>query len=340
MLEQLQKIDDLQLHILGDKKTIEEELGKDTEIIEFAYPVYSTQEQVGFLHLKKIVGNNILHIPHYNIPILCKFNLVVTIHDLIHLIYPKGASKRFASVYMRLMIERALSRAKRVISVSHTTRDYLEKIYGLKNTNIEVVYEGADEKFCKINDTTYLRAIKEKYKLPDRFILYVGSIRRHKNIGTLIKSFTALSKKISDIWLVMVGKLANKFDLKKERVLYLGEVAADRDLVGIYNLASCFCNLSLFEGFGLTILEAQAVGIPVVCSGIPAHLEIGGGGVSIVSPHNLDQICTTLYNVLTNSDLRESLIDKGRNNVKRFDCKKSAQRTFEIYKEVSGEQSV
>jgi glycosyltransferase involved in cell wall biosynthesis len=197
-----------------------------------------------------------------------------------------------------------------------------------------------DEKFCRLTDRGYLKAVKEKYKLPDRFILYVGSLRRHKNIDTLLKSFTTLSKKISDIWLVMVGKPAHKFDLKKERVLYLGEVADDRELVGIYNLASCFCNLSLFEGFGLTILEAQAVGIPVVASAIPAHLEIGGEGVSIVSPHDIDQICITLYNVLTNSELRESLINGGFNNVKRFDCKNSAQRTFEIYKEVAGEQSV
>ncbi|MDD4182235.1 MAG: glycosyltransferase family 1 protein [Candidatus Omnitrophica bacterium] len=334
LLTEFKKQKEINLHLLGNKILIGKYLGINENIIDFDYPIYSTQEQLGFLHLKKIIGSNILHIPHYNIPVLTNFKLVATIHDLIHIVYPQGASKKFASVYMKLMVERVLKKAKKIICVSNSTKNSLEKIYGEKNLNVNVIYEGVEENFSQINDTTYLFRVKEKYKLPQKFILYVGSLRRHKNIKMLLESFSKLRERLPDASLVVVGRLSHHFDFNKKNVLYIGEVPDDKELAAIYNLSCAFCNLSLYEGFGLTVLEAQQCGTPVVCSDIAPHLEIGGNGVCAVSVQAIDHIVDALYNVLIDDNLRNTLIQKGFENIYRFNWADTANKTTAIYKEL------
>ncbi len=330
---------DLNIYLLGNRNKIKKFLGVEKNVIDFNYPICSPQEQIGFLKLKKIISNGILHIPHYNIPVAARFNLVVTIHDIIHILYPEGAKTRFAHTYMKFMIKKALTLAKQVICVSNSTKDSIEKLFGTKFGNITVVYEGIDRIFSKINDSLYLKTIKEKYSLPDKFILYVGSIRRHKNINGLLDSFEQFNKKIPDVWLVIVGRYSQLISLSRQKVLYVGEVASDADLAAIYNLASCLFNLSSYEGFGLTILEAQACGLPVVCSDIPPHREIGGEGIAAVAPSYIDQIYENLYNVLFDNDIRNTLISNGRENARKFDWQSAAKNTLEVYKKIYNEGS-
>jgi len=334
LLAEFKKRKELNLHLLGNKTLIEKYLGINENIIDFNYPIYSMQEQLGFVRLKKTIGSSILHIPHYNIPALANFKLVVTIHDLIHIVYPQGASKKFASVYMKLMIERVLKKAQKIICVSNSTKNSLEKIYGEKNLNVNVIHEGIEENFLQIKDAVYLSAIKEKYKLPQKFILYVGSLRKHKNIKMLLESFSKVRERMPDVWLVIAGRLSHHFDLNKKNILYVGEVPEDRDLAAIYNLSHVFCNLSLYEGFGLTVLEAQQCGIPVICSDIAPHLEIGGNAVLAVSVQAIDRIADALYNVLTDNNLRNTLIQKGFENIYRFNWADTANKTIAIYKEL------
>jgi glycosyltransferase involved in cell wall biosynthesis len=232
------------------------------------------------------------------------------------------------------MIERVIRTAKKIICDSGSTKHSLRKIYGVENTNIDVIHIGIDEKFCQIKDSQYLMSIKKKYNLPDSFILYVGSIRRHKNIKTLLEVFSCLRKKIPTAWLVIVGRLNHHFDFKKENVLYIGEVPDDKELAGIYNMSSVFCNLSLHEGFGLTLLEAQQCGLSVVCSNIDAHLEVCADSVYAVSPTSVEEIVNALHNVLTDNALRDGLIQKGLKNINRFDWKTTADKTIAIYKEL------
>ena len=220
-LLELKKRGDIELHILGNRGAIEKNLGSGNIIVDFLYPIYSTHDQIGFMRLKKVIGQNILHVPHYNIPVLAKFNLVATIHDLTHIVYPQGSSKKFASIYMKLMVERVLKSSKKVICVSHSTKNMVEKIYGTKALNLDVIHEGADNCFCKIEDKQYLDEIKKKYNLPEKFILYVGSIRKHKNVKMLLESFAKLRDKIPDIWLVVVGRMRHHLDLNQQNVCYM-----------------------------------------------------------------------------------------------------------------------
>ena len=113
----------------------------------------------------------------------------------------------------------------------------------------------------------------------------------------------------------------------------------ESELAAIYNLASCLFNLSLYEGFGLTILEAQRCGLPVVCSDIPVHKEIGGEAIAAINPSYIDQIDENLYNVLFNNTTRESLISKGLENTKRFDWQSTAKNTINTYRKICNEGS-
>ncbi|MDD5585296.1 MAG: glycosyltransferase family 1 protein [Candidatus Omnitrophica bacterium] len=324
----------IELTLLGNREAIKRYLNVEESVIDFNYPIYSIQEQIGYCRIKKIIGDNVLHIPHYNIPFLARFNLVVTLHDLIHIMYPGGARNKFACVYMYCAMRRSLRVAKKIICVSAATRDSIQKIFNPQRKNLEVISEGISDVFFKIVDAGYLKNVKARFNLPDNFILYVGSIRKHKNIDSLLAAFTRLKKIIPSVMLVLVGKLAQKLDCAQEGVMYLGEVP-DEDLVGIYNCASVFCNLSLYEGFSLTLLEAQKCAVPVVCSDIPVHRDTADKGAIFVPATDVDQIKDALYNVLTDSARKASCVDKGLLNVNRFDWNRAAQQIFEIYKSVN-----
>lgn len=329
----------VKLHLLGNRPKIRKFLNMEPDVIDFDYPVYSVQEQLGFLGLKKIIGGDILHVPHYNIPALARFNLIATIHDLIHILYPEGASGRIAPLYMRFMVSRIVRSASGIICVSGSTKNVLEKLFCAKENKISVIYEGIDSVFKKTADPDFLKSIKAKYNLPDKFILYVGSIRRHKNIRTLLASFGAFHEKYPDVGLVIVGRLSQPFDLNRKGVIYLGEIESDADLAGMYNLASALFNLSLYEGFGLTIVEAQACGLPIVCSDIPVHKEVGGPGLLTVNPYNIDLINKSLYNIMFNNDVKRCAVAKGLENINRFDWAISAKKTIELYNKVHDESS-
>lgn len=322
------------LYILGNRSKINKCLGSSAKIIDFDYPIYSVQEQIGFMRLK---GMDVLHVPHYNIPLFAKSNLVVTIHDIIHIMYPQGAKNRLGSLYMKFMIGHALGLASAIICVSNSTKENIEKIFSVKKDRVKIIHEGIDLIFSKITDSHYLNDVKERYRLPEKFILYVGSIRRHKNIGALLDALKRLNKKEPAMHLVIVGRHSQNIDLKRSNVIYLGEVRSDADLACIYNLASCLLNLSLHEGFGLTILEAQACGLPVVASDIPAHKEVGGSGIIAVNPSYIDQIDENLYNVLFNNNIRNTIITKGLNNADRFNWRSTAKGTIEVYKKICDE---
>ena len=150
-------------------------------------------------------------------------------------------------------------------------------------------------------------------------------------------AFSNFRRKNAGVSLVMVGRSSQDIDISREGVVYLGELASDRELAAIYNLASCLFNLSLYEGFGLTILEAQKCGLPIVCSDIPVHREIGGKGALFVKPSYIDQAYGNLYNIMFSSETRKTLISDGLENVKKFDWVATARQTLGLYRKIGNE---
>jgi len=269
---------------------------------------------------------------------------VVTIHDLILLIYPKQYPPGFKGRLRYLIQKRLVKGVDGVIAPSETSKKDIVRFLGVPAEKIQVVYEAPKEIFRQINsDSTMLHSIRLKYKLPEKFVLYVGDVNYNKNILGLAEGC-----KIAKIPLVILGKQAadetvdlshpenrdfSKF-LKKfskdRNVLRLGYVA-DHDLVYLYNLAAVYCQPSFYEGFGLPVLEAMACGLPVVASKTQALVEIAGNSAIFTDPHDSKDIAKKINEAMRQSDLLKL---RGARKVKEFSWERAAKETLEYYREV------
>lgn len=321
--------------LFGDPDLLARYAGKNVVIKKWKAPIYSLQEQFFCPSCKEEL--DVLHVPHFNIPLRYKGKMVVTIHDLIYLAVPDAVKFPMGKYYASYMISKSLTKADSVIAVSTHTKNDLSRMVGEKFTGkINVIYEAADDSFGKIEDERQIKRIKKKYNLEDNIILYVGSIKPHKNVGTLIKVYERLKKWGSPCQLVIAGRWDKKEDyLKKSidnrHIKYIGEVPSE-DLIFLYNAAKVLVHLSQYEGFGLTVLEAMKCGTPVVVSDSTSLPEITANSALKVSPLNVGQIADTVYNVLSNEHMRESMIDAGYDRASQFSWKKTALETLAAYK--------
>lgn len=289
-------------------------------------------------------------------PIWCKFNKVdvvhlpntmftsrfirktiVTIHDIVEL---KTKKYSLIRTYLRKrMITSIIKNSRIIIAVSSNSK---KDIVELGATNVEVVYNGFDQNLFNTISITALKVEKylsESKLLPNKYILNIGTLMKHKNIPTMIDSFSEGFKEIHEIKLVIVGASDNAYDevidhiqnsAIKDRIVLLGYVSKEEKLMLLKN-CNYFCLPSLYEGFGFPILEAQVAGVPVLTSIFSCLPEVGGKGVYCVDTKNISLFTTSMKTMFFDEVLRKNLIEEGKNNVKRFSWEKCAQDTLSIY---------
>ena len=266
---------------------------------------YSINEQIEFPKIIKESKIDLLHVPHFNAPLKCPVPFVVTIHDLILHHYPNQASLTKRIAYKMLM-KHAVKKSAHIITVSNSTADDIAKTYGEDvRSKMSVTYEGVSSEFYPRSDEE-IQNVREKYKLPERFLLYVGANKEHKNVQTLVE---ACSK---------------NWDL----VSITGGNVDDADLPTIYSAASCFILPSLYEGFGLPILEAMACGCPVVASNRTSIPEIAGGSAILVEP-TVEGISNGIKQAIASPSDREQAIE----HAKGFSWERMAEDTIKVYDE-------
>jgi glycosyltransferase involved in cell wall biosynthesis len=191
-----------------------------------------------------------------------------------------------------------------------------------------------------------LNLIKKKYNLPNRYILFVGGITPLKNFSNILRAFKIIKNKTS-IKLIVVGFkrwkyakdicLINQLNLQND-IITLGFIP-DEDLPYLYSSAQCLTLPSLYEGFGIPILEAQACGCPVICSKTGCAPEVSDGAALLVNPYNYKEIAQAIDDVLNDEDLRKKLIAAGIENVKEFSWLKAAEQTLQLFKKISKSKS-
>jgi glycosyltransferase involved in cell wall biosynthesis len=310
-------------------------------IIHWDPPVYSIKEQISCPF--KSHGLDIIHIPHFNVPLGVgkgigrgKEKLVVTIHDLIYTKFPQHLPflKRKIAGYL---IRRAVKKSAAIIAVSENTKNDIKEISPASSQKTEVIYEAVDPVFKIIEDKIYLERIKKKHSLPERIILFVGSLKKHKNIERLLDAYSKVKKRMP-CSLVIIGRYHSKEPgilktIKNHDVIYLGEVPAE-DLIGIYNLSTILVMPSLYEGFGLPVLEAFACGLPVAASNVSSLPEVVGAAGLLFDPYNVDDMADKIYKVLSDGSLRERLVKKGFKRCDNFSWKKTAEQTLAVYEQV------
>ncbi len=324
--------------IFGAPSAIEKYSGFDNVVtVKWDPPIYSIREQIG--HPFNNIDLDIVHFPHYNIPLSCRKKMVVTIHDLIHLLCPEGDFSLPARVYARFMIGKAVKKAERIISVSDSTFNDLVKMFGDRyKKKIKIIHEAAGKEFIRVENEDKKRDICKKYGLSDNLILYDWNIKTHKNLKTLFKVYAKLKKWGIPHQLVIVGKWDEKMkdlrvNIDDESIKYLGQVPTE-DLITLYSISGVLVHLSLYEGFGLTILEAMKCGCPVVTTAVSSLPEVAGQAAFYVSPMEIGQIADTVYNVLANEAFRREMSNAGIERSRVFSWERAARETLEIYKKV------
>ena len=320
-------------------------------VVECSAKIYSLKEQFE-LPMKIPKACDLFWSPHYNTPLLpirAKRRLV-TIHDVFHLAFFNMLTLQ-QKAYAQLMFNASARLSDKIITDSEFSKSEIIRYTGIDARKLRVVRCGIDKKIFKlIEDKDSLQHIKRSYNLPEQFILFVGNLKPHKNLTTLLKAFDILiNENAVDCGLVIVGKkegfisgdvdvhtmIENSRNLR-ERVTLTGYIE-DKDVPVIYNLASAFVLPSLYEGFGLPPLEAMACGCPAIVSDIASIREVCGDAAYYVDPYDADYMAQSIYKVLGDETLRRNLKRKGAERSKLFSWEDSAGKLINIFMEVMGE---
>jgi glycosyltransferase involved in cell wall biosynthesis len=289
----------------------------------------------------------LFHATDHLLPMLSHARSVFTLHDTAYLHFPEYYLPR-NRIFLRIMIPRFLRRAERVIVVSEHTRGDAIRFYDLDPDRIHVIPEGVDERFTRDTDAETVSTIRERYGVPDRFILHVGTIQPRKNLTTLLEAFAALHARHPDVGLVIAGANGWLFEgfferLRRsgleDRVTLTGQIP-DEDLPGLYRSAEIFAYPSVYEGFGLPPLEAMACGVPVVCSNASSLPEVVGDAGILLDPLDVGGWVAALDGLLGDAQLRADLAARGPARARRFTWDAAAKQTLEVYRSVLDEPRV
>jgi glycosyltransferase involved in cell wall biosynthesis len=269
---------------------------------------------------------------------------VFTLHDLIFQHYP-AAHLPLNRWFLNLAVPRFLSAADAIITVSECTRRDAMAIYGVPDAKIRVIYEAADERFKPISNGPQLDAVRVKYALPERYVLCVGTIEPRKNLPMLFEAWRQAA--LAGIQLVVTGKKGwlyeNTFSTLEAlgiagQVHFTGFVA-DEDLPAVYSLAEAFALPSLYEGFGLPVLEAMACGTPVLCADNSSLPEVAGDAALLLAADQPAAWAGALHEVTSQDLLRADMSERGLRQAARFSWDRAASETRSLYREVYARRS-
>ena len=320
---------------------------------------YSLAEQIKMLWLIWKEHLDLMHFPHFNVPIFCPVKFVVTIHDLILTKFPTTRATtlgpflyRIKNLAYKAVIWITVKRAKKIIAVSQFTKDDIVKQFKIKPDKIIVTYEGVAN-LAKGRDSLFAIKSDDKktilgYNINSPYLLYVGNAYPHKNLDGLIKVFVVLNKKYPQLRLVLVGKedyfyrrlqksaeqfgLWEKDDLNS-RIIFPGYVP-DAQLESLFKKATAYIFPSLYEGFGLPPLEAMAKGCPVVSSDKASMPEVLGSAAIYFNPDDEQEMQKQIERIIKDEELREELIKKGYEQVKKYSWWECARKTRGVYENI------
>lgn len=310
-------------------------------------PWYTFSEQIFLPRILAREKLDLMHFPHFNVPMIYRRKFIVTIHDLILLKYPTKRATTLGPMLYKIKywgykktINRAIARASKIITVSNYTKSELVDYFKIDPQKVEVVYEAADSVESgqlSFPDDLFLK----RHKITKPFLLYVGNAYPHKNLERLLLVFQKLKSKNFPYQLVLVGKEDYFYHrlkaqalrlglLEKDEVVFFG-FATQRELAALYQKASLYIFPSYVEGFGLPPLEAMNYGLPVLASSAASLPEILGKAALYFDPKNENETQRVILKATSDEQLRRSLIRLGYSQVKKYSWQKTAQKTKEIY---------
>lgn len=292
-------------------------------------------------------GVDVVHFPFFDLysaslKVNRRVSVVVTIHDVIPLVFPSHYPVGLRGRLAHMMQRKSLGKVTRIITDSKASKEDLLKYLKLDRDKVDVVYLAASSDFKVVKDEKKLSEVRNKFSLPEKYAIYVGDVNWNKNILGMTRACLD-----SGLDIVLVGKAFEKTKLEGNKELesyrnFLEEFGDDarvhilgflktEDLVCVMNLASVCMLVSFAEGFGLSILEAQSCGVPVVASDRSSLPEVAGEGAVLVDPYKVENIAAAVRNIVDDEALRKKLIAKGFINRAKFSWERCIKETIMSY---------
>jgi glycosyltransferase involved in cell wall biosynthesis len=319
--------------------------------VPITHPERSIKSFLEFRTIVKRLDCDLVHIPNlFSVPRFLSCPYVMTVHDMLEHLSRARQQTGFWGAWHFQWTKVVLRGAARIFAVSNFTKIEIEKLFGIADERIEVIYNAIDERFLHGHTSVAERQIiAQRYQVNYPFLLYAGRISPHKNVGRMIEAFSALKAELQkdhaypDLKLIIIGDdVSGNPDLRRtvirsgmqNDVRFLGFVPIEVLRI-FYDEAKIFVFPSLYEGFGLPPLEAMAHGTPVVTSNVSSLPEVVGNAAVLVHPENVFELMRTLHRVLLDQSLREKMKERSYQQVKKFSWEKSVRRIMEVYREVA-----
>jgi len=310
-------------------------------------PIYSVREQCSVASAAR--PYSLLHVPHYTAPLPRRRTLLVTIHDLTHILDARLRTSWQSRLYARPMLHLVSAKADHIFTVSDYCKRQIMEHLGVRPEKVTVTYNGVGREFYREADDVARATVARECGVECPFVLYVGNLKRHKNVDGLLRAFAQLNQRNSGAWqLVVVGDPTGEGAALRELAGRLGITGAvcfagrvpERVLRAAYSCAELTVLPSIEEGFGLPVVEAMACGSPVACSQSASLPEVGGDAAEYFDPHDTDSIAAAMELILLKSSAERNEVQrKGFEQARRFTWSDCANRHREVYRRYAAEQS-
>jgi len=324
------------------------EMGNNIKIKRFSLPNKILNSSIRFLRYPKLdnlVPADIFYMPHFSYnSFSSRAYKIITVHDLSFLRYPNFFSIKNNIWHKLVEVKKTLKTFDKIVAISSNTKKDLIELFNIPEKKIELIYSGISDNYKKVNTDTFIaKTVKNKYNLPEKFILSLCTIEPRKNIDSLIRAFDDFSSKSRDnYFLVIAGgmgwkyrKVLNEYAKAKNRdkIIFLGFVDEnDKNL--LYNLASLFIFPSYYEGFGFPPLEAMKTETPVIAAANSSMLEILDDSVYYIDPYDINDISRAIFNILNSERLQDRLTARGVENSSRFLWEKTSNAYISLFNRV------
>jgi glycosyltransferase involved in cell wall biosynthesis len=332
-------------YVVFSNRTMQEQwrrVGGETLYDRRYFPVRAAWMQAVLPGTLSRVRPNLCHFTNYLAPLNPRCPYVVTIYDMTLFITPRF--HRFKKLVLdRTLIPHIARRADAIITVSNSARADIVRFLKVPREKIQVITGGVSPAFSPVTDPHRLAAVRAQYGLSRPYILYVGTIEPRKNIARLIRAFAMLKSRGLPHKLAIVGQAGwhcepvfaevERLGLKQD-VIFTGYVPFS-DLPALYSAAESMAFPSLYEGFGLPVVEAMACGTPVVTSNSSSLMEVADGAALLIDPLSVEEIAQALHRIHFDEDLRDELHQRGISRASEFTWQQSARTTLELYEAVA-----
>ena len=310
-------------------------------------------EQVGIVRAGTRERVDLLHSPYWSNPLWSPWPTVVTVHDVIQFVLPEYAWRKISRLYFGI-VSRSARNAHAIITVSECSKRDIVKLLSVPPERIHVIGNAVDDSLYPVRDAWLLASVRERYRIGPRFILYFGGFDLRKNVPRLIEAYARLPASVrKEYQLVIAGRYqhlghplfpdprrtVDRLGLEGS-VIFTGQIR-EQDKAPLYSAATVFAFPSLYEGFGMPVLEAMACGTPVLTSNRSALPEVAGDAGLLIDPYDISQIAEGLRQLVEDQSLREDLSRRGLERARRFTWRQVADQTVRVYREVvRGRQAV